>query len=572
MVPWTTFEPGQTENLIGVLLGRHLPRTVHLRPSTGDGGIDVFAPLPDGRVDVYQIKYFTGSLTESRKSQIRESTRTLAGNTRVDVRDLYLTVPLRPSQQEHDWFVAYAKKQKLSGRWFDLSHIEGLAASHSDVAAYYVGGAADVAAAMARLTEILGLRPSSTGASLEPNQMIEPLSEVHRALNRDDPFFHYDFQVDARRPPVDSFADRPGLVASCTVGKDGVHVTHHISVKFDAATDYHPVPIQFRVDTAAMSEDLRLAWQKTLDYGTPVSLPGGAVTEAEFGLPGGLGGKATNASIRISPNTGTAETYVLRVLLYDEDDTVSEAAFIMQPVTVGITRSGIRAHGTERGGVCDLEVLTTGDETGDKVNISVSLRDMSGLQPGTLRQGIKWLANMRSPHTMAMAPEFGPAAPSRIAIPAGESLITQDLVDLVEALADLQERLDGQVRFPDVSTLTGRDCHAIVRAGRLVRGETVKESWAGRVATARMTERPEVPDGPVEFAISGSQEVRIGDRTVLVEPLTIVLVAASLTVQEVGDGTDDEWELTATPALGNTTMITRRATIEDVPAGSSADL
>ncbi len=57
--------------VIAIMLLRERPRAAHMRPSSGDGGIDVITPQPFGPPIVDQIKSFaSGALTAGRKKQI----------------------------------------------------------------------------------------------------------------------------------------------------------------------------------------------------------------------------------------------------------------------------------------------------------------------------------------------------------------------------------------------------------------------------------------------------------------------------------------------------------------------
>jgi hypothetical protein len=79
MVPWSELEPDQAETLLAVLLYNEHRRAVRVRPSRGDFGIDVLNPNPTApeTFDVYQIKYFHRTLTDSQKGQVEKSFRRL---------------------------------------------------------------------------------------------------------------------------------------------------------------------------------------------------------------------------------------------------------------------------------------------------------------------------------------------------------------------------------------------------------------------------------------------------------------------------------------------------------------
>jgi hypothetical protein len=60
---------------------------VRVRVSQGDGGIDVMVPVDGGFFDIYQIKYFSTALDDSRTAQIRGSLRRIGENSSVTVRN-----------------------------------------------------------------------------------------------------------------------------------------------------------------------------------------------------------------------------------------------------------------------------------------------------------------------------------------------------------------------------------------------------------------------------------------------------------------------------------------------------
>jgi len=75
-VEWTRTEPGDIEHVVSMLLCRENPSAVRIRPSRGDGGIDVLTPSRDGTgVAVYQVKSFTRNLTQGQKAQAERSFR-----------------------------------------------------------------------------------------------------------------------------------------------------------------------------------------------------------------------------------------------------------------------------------------------------------------------------------------------------------------------------------------------------------------------------------------------------------------------------------------------------------------
>lgn len=73
---WTTIDPDTIERIIAVGLCRRRERARRIKPSQGDGGLDVLVPVPGGsqrQVENYQLKTFADVLYDSRERQIEKS-------------------------------------------------------------------------------------------------------------------------------------------------------------------------------------------------------------------------------------------------------------------------------------------------------------------------------------------------------------------------------------------------------------------------------------------------------------------------------------------------------------------
>ena len=71
-VEWTRLSGEEVEDLVAVLLCRKSPNATRIRPSRGDGGIDLMVPI-EGTFEVYQVKKFASNLASSQKNQIKKS-------------------------------------------------------------------------------------------------------------------------------------------------------------------------------------------------------------------------------------------------------------------------------------------------------------------------------------------------------------------------------------------------------------------------------------------------------------------------------------------------------------------
>ena len=569
MVPWSTLEPGAVEQIAAVLLGREHPRAIRQRPGRGDQGIDVLDYVDGSIVDVYQIKSFTTRLDRSRRGQIEESLRRVVTNGAVTIRDWYLVVPLQPTPGELQWFRDLDDEVQFTCHWFGVDRLDALAAAYQDVVDYYVdAGRQRLEETIRLLRDVARMDPADAKQLVTPEEASTRLRELYLALNRTDPHYRYELQVGQHPPRVSALLEEEGLVASGSLVGGDLAITHHIYARYHDATEDRPIPLTFSLRAGDMDDSVAEAWERAMRYGTPVTVPSPYVTDLRFGLPGGLEHHADEGTIRLGPaHPENAKPYRLRLqVVAPDDELLEEVVLDMAPVTRGIAHTGWRAHGWAPAQAFELEILCDLAEDGTVAGVRVGFRvgQLTGAAPAALRQPIRFLGQLRHPNRLRFAREFGPAVGRPEAVPSDESPASAGLVELIEALADLQEHVAPSLATPDIDALSIETVHYILRAARLLRGETLRDRWARE--SIHITLKPDAPvptdDGPLQLAISGSLNLSIGHQRITVEPLTIVYLAAQPHVVDNGDGTI---RMDIEPALGNTTRLMSLQHIDDVP-------
>ena len=326
-VEWTRIEPGDIEQVVAILLCRENPAAVRVRPSRGDGGIDILVPL-DGTatVAVYQVKSFTANLTRGQKAQAERSFRRLMDYAAVRglrVAEWYLTLPVNPTNENLEWLEGFTAGHGLLAQWRGLDFLEGLAADYPSVIDYYLrDGKGRLQAALESLTTVLRTTmrtgPAQAGAggpegALEPAEAMRTLAALHAVLNEHDPHFAYDYSVDTACP---EFADQPGLVAAVQEGDGKRWVTIKVLARCAESLAERPVPLSIWI-TVDPGSDLQRDIEAFDKYGTPFTAPAGT-TDAEIALPGGLGGTVTGGSVRIEAPAGPPEAeYDIRLQITD---------------------------------------------------------------------------------------------------------------------------------------------------------------------------------------------------------------------------------------------------------------
>jgi hypothetical protein len=483
-VAWATLQAAETEHVISVMLCRENPSAMRIRPSQGDGGIDVITVTPAGWV-VDQIKYFSASLTASQRTQVRNSferLRAYAASQGADIAEWHLVVPVDPTNEERIWFDGLTANAGYPCEWHGLSHVEGLAAKYQDVIDYYLhNGRQRLEALVGQLNDTIRLGyllPSNNeGQPLTPSEVQSGLAGLYAALNAHDPHYRYSFSVDADFPEVH---DEPFLVAARMKKTDVACVTFRIYalLNVDEAEQERPAPgtMQFSfADDSLEAEALRGHY----DFGAPATVedPDGDKIEWSVDLPGGLGGTFLGGRFTLGPaRTCDAERYRIRIQILDPDgQQISVCGLQMEPVTTGISGVGVRANGVEEHNAFRLEIRI--NTVTQVVNLIMATDDLTGRYPVDVLPGLRVAAAFHPPNLVRFAAPYGPMTGPADPIPGPIDLDLGRVLPFVEALAVIQDHTSEQITIPNLTTVTRGDAGGLARVAHLLREGSAKVRW-----------------------------------------------------------------------------------------------
>ena len=486
IVEWTRLSGDQVEELVAILLCRKHPAAVRVRPSAGDGGIDLLVPGPDSSAEVYQVKKFASNLTTSQKSQIKESLQRLEQhriNHSNTVTAWHLTLPLDPTNENLQWLAEITSDLPYPCDWRGLSFIDGLAAEFPDVVDYYVGnGRQRLETVVGQFTSAMGMKPNDGDGLVSPSQLSDYLQSLAPVLDTD-PHFRYEVSLGPMKPYIVS---EPGMILAMIRSVDARNdnaVTVRVFPRFAAALDCRPIPIEFAIRAEPNSE-LKHELASFMKYGTSVSAPVGTV-DIKMDMPGGLGGDASNAGLRIMPALPSVPSHVLRMVAVDPDDDVVGSVLIdMQPATFGIDGTGARTTGTERGGNFRVQMLS--DLSAQTMNLTISGISFEGHAPHDVVAALSFLNALRPPNRLAIAAQRGTITnpmtlPDDFDLPDGDSL--QMLARTAASLATIQEHTTAQLAMP--GTIMAADAANWRAAELLLLGEEVSLNTTGVRACLR---------------------------------------------------------------------------------------
>jgi len=466
-IPWTVVDPDTIERMIAVGLCRRHQHARRIRPSQGDGGLDVLVPAGQSQfhVEDYQVKKFADGLDDSRKSQIKKSLKTAIAThqdttTRYTISRWYLTLPMDLTREQEIWLANLATELNapFPVEVFGLTQIEDLLLESPNIREYYLGDG------MEKVREILNQMSSLTGlhnltmdpTKIEPGDASSPLAELHWQINAADPHFNYDYQVTTDLPVITPWV---GLVASviARTSPEAPHVTWHVSTKYDSALEDRPIPGSYTVYPERMTPEQREAWEQWRDYGTPVTLDGDVVDNLAIDLPGGLGGDlpASDNVLRIGPAVGEFDDEPTARSLWVIEDTdgerLAERIFSLRRTGRGIA-GGEHLHGADAEGYVGVDLyVMPNTPNGILMKVKLDMRGDRWVGEPVQRvlPALRFCAAWGNDNRLRPQDEFGLRVAEHTLALSGEAPIPSDLVAAVEDLARISTATKRLIALPE---------------------------------------------------------------------------------------------------------------------------
>jgi hypothetical protein len=510
-VEWTRLSGDDAETLLSVLLYSKHPRAVRVRPSRGDGGVDVLVPHPDqpGKTDVYQIKKFAENLTSSQKDQIERSYRRLMmqlADAKIAVANWYLLMPLDPTPENRIWFgelparvlqhlhdvhqrpEAHPKESITAegfGRvqawqddpatgveWKGFIACEALAAAYPNVVDYYLhGGRGRLESAVRMVAALLGtdrnLHRDADGPDVQPADLREHLRTVQAVLDTD-PHFRYGISLDPSPPALTA---EPNLIAATQeIGRDGSCLTFRIFARFAEALNERPVPLHLTFTFENKSEELA-AFELWMKYGKPVTLP----VRVDADLPGGLGGVLERGTVSISASADR-ETYRLRYrLVSPAGEPLAQIVLEMEPPASGQDRTGMWTRGADLTGTFQIESFF--DLETRTARLDVTFGDLTGTRVTDALTAGKFEAHWQGGNRLEISGEQGPFSPFLEIDTEIQSPFDPLILRILQALSTIQGRCHDVILVPDFTQMPRDQIRKLIDAAALINGQTFVGTW-----------------------------------------------------------------------------------------------
>ena len=469
-VEWTRLSGEEVEDLVAVLLCLKSPNATRIRPSRGDGGIDLMVPI-EGTFEVYQVKKFASNLASSQKNQIKKSLdrfKTYRKEEGLKVFAWHIALPLDPTKENTRWLEEISKDLPYNCDWRGLSYLDGLAAEFPDVVDYYVGnGRQRLDDAIVQLTKAMEMKPNEGEGVVSPSQLADYLQELKPLLDKD-PFFQYEVSVGPEKSSIS-----PGAVLLMSYeGGRGNLVKVQVFPRFQEALKFRPIPVDI-VIKAKRGSELERELDDFNKYGTPVFVPVG-MADVKADLPGGLEGSATGVGLSILTPNDDSEPMCLRAATLNTDNEVIASILVeMEPATIGVDGSGKRSVGVGQGGAFKVDLRLDSDKKMMKIDInSVHLAKKA---PHDVIDSLRFLCSLIPPNKLKIGRQYG-SLTNTIDLPQNFAGLEglADLIELkeaVESLVVIQDHTPIQISIPD--SFTKEQSSKWHAAKRLLEGEEI---------------------------------------------------------------------------------------------------
>lgn len=436
--------PRQYEDMVSVLLSREL-QTHRVDGSGGDGGRDCYFSDDDG-TDAYELKSFTGRMTQSRRQQVK---RSLARAMERAPRSWTLVVPIDATPPEEAWFDSLQAGVPARLDWKDKTWLEQKLAQYPDITRYFAGAAEEV-------VRLLGEIAREEALPDDARALGERFSGAVRRLNEVDPYYEFAYSVTG----------------------DTTTVTAH--PRYPDAPHDRPLQVTatLRFDDSPASQAVQSALSDFMTYGTRVVIPGLHVEGLVVDAPGGLGGTFPGAELVLDgtyePAPEAAETIVLRI---PAQPPIRRALRLRVGERSRGQAGGFRLASRDNSGLLAFDLRV--DAAHRTLQASLSYRYLPDVLPQDAVPVLHFCAALAGGEQMAIA-EPGGAVFGTASGSFDPADWPHTYIQCAEKLAEIQELAGAS--FPLPLEFRPEDQRDMEYARMLLVGEEVQATWSGMTA------------------------------------------------------------------------------------------
>lgn len=469
-IPWTRYSGEDIESVLATFISLEEQDAIKIRPSRGDGGIDLIVYLDAETVDIYQIKKFAENLKNSQKAQIENSWQELSATTavlHVKINSWHLVMPLDPTNENLRWAKELVEPSGTKFIWDGLSRVDGWASKYPEVIDYYFSnGKEEISEYAAKLLSMANLPDCSDPVILENR-----LRDLCSNLDKLDPYYAYSVHVLSEYDKRDDFCTRaPGVVMSQILVTPGAgRIAIDVIEKTPIASMLHP--LTFSVKIIAGTDEEKEQVQNYIEYGMPFTSLPAEVIDQDCQLPVGRSYEGFRRGIIKSFDLNTSNCIRSASLFWEG---CGELQLIVDKTTHGTKGVFFSAHDDTE--TFKLNFKWDASQPGGTLNYEFSFSNLANKRSRDVARTYRFLSeatdkkvDLRINGTSALSFNLD---------------IRDDLIDLINiiyglavALETVNRAADSEMPFPDVYKTTKGEIANLRDAARLLDGESVVYSW-----------------------------------------------------------------------------------------------
>lgn len=469
-IPWTRYSGEDVESVLATFISLEERNAIKIRPSRGDGGIDLIVYLDAETVDIYQIKKIAENLKNSQKAQIENSWQELSATTavlQVKINSWHLVMPLDPTNENLKWAKELVEPSGTKFIWDGLSRVDGWASKYPEVIDYYFSnGKEEVSEYAAKLLSMANLPDCSDPVILESR-----LRDLCSNLDKLDPYYAYSVHVLSEYDKRDDFCTRaPGVVMSQILVTPGSgRIAIDVIEKTPLASMLHP--LTFSVKIIAGTDEEKEQAQNFIEYGMPFTSLPAEVIDQDCQLPVGRSYEGFQRGIIKSFDLNTSNCIRSASLFWEG---CGELQLIADKTTHGTKGAFFSAHDDTE--TFKLNFKWDASQPGGTLNYEFSFSNLANKRSRDVARTYRFLSeatdkkvDLRINGTSVLSFNLD---------------IRDDLIDLINkiyslavALETVNRAADSEMPFPDVYKTTKGEIANLRDAARLLDGESVVYSW-----------------------------------------------------------------------------------------------
>ncbi|WP_373574919.1 hypothetical protein [Collinsella aerofaciens] len=469
-IPWTRYSGEDVESVLATFISLEERDAIKIRPSRGDGGIDLIVYLDAETVEIYQIKKFAENLKNSQKAQIENSWQELSATTadlHVKINSWHLVMPLDPTNENLRWAKELVEPSGTKFIWDGLSRVDGWASKHPEVIDYYFSnGKEEVSEYAAKLLSMANLPDCSDPAILENR-----LRDLCSNLDKLDPYYAYSVHVLSEYDKRDDLCPRvPGVVMSQILVTPGAgRIAIDVIEKTPIASMLHP--LTFSVKIIAGTDDEKEQAQNFIEYGMPFSSLPAEVIDQNCQLPVGRFCDGFRRGIIKSFDLNTPNCIKSASLFWEG---CGELRLIVDKATHGTKGGFFSVHDVTQ--TFRLNFKWNASQPGGTINYEFSFSNLANKRSREVARTYRFLSEAAD-NKVELRINGMSALYFDLGIRDDLVVTINDIYSLAVALETVNGAADSELPFPDIYKTTKGEIANLRDAARLLDGESVVYSW-----------------------------------------------------------------------------------------------